>query len=200
MRYIRVFSDLSSQLRYASQKRVLLEVALIRLTHPAMERSGFCFTEIHRKRGTVRGYRGQRNQRRPGDLWSGGMAAFGTCGLPGQPSAGSDPAGSLQRSPLPVIRDRRLPEFQWVQRQKPFPFPKAQLEDLNLIRNEWAKIVRSIGGGARSYLRDTVVEPGGEGCLTIVFLDPMSYDMGKRPTVIGELSESRGCLRQIHLF
>lgn len=37
MRYIRVFSDLSSQLRYASQKRVLLEVALIRLTHPAME-------------------------------------------------------------------------------------------------------------------------------------------------------------------
>lgn len=65
--------------------------------------------------------------------------------------------------------------------------PKAQLEDLNLIRNEWAKIVRSIGGGARSYLRDTVVEPGGEGCLTIVFLDPMSYDMGKRPTVIGEL-------------
>ena len=47
--------------------------------------------------------------------------------------------------------------------------------------------MRSIGGGARSYLRDTVVEPGGEGCLTIVFLDPMSYDMGKRPTVIGEL-------------
>ena len=39
--------------------------------------------------------------------------------------------------------------------------PKAQLEDLNLIRNEWAKIVRSIGGGARSYLRDTVVEPEG---------------------------------------
>ena len=37
------------------------------------------------------------------------------------------------------------------------------------------------------YLRDTVVEPGGEGCLTIVFLDSMNYDMGKRPTVIGEL-------------
>ena len=32
-----------------------------------------------------------------------------------------------------------------------------------------------------------MVEPGGEGCLTIVFMDPMNYDMGKRPTVIGEL-------------
>ena len=80
MRYIRVFSDLSSQLRYASQKRVLLEVALIRLTHPAMgssfpdtseHGSGFCFTEDSSAGGTVRGYRGQRNQRRPGDLWSG---------------------------------------------------------------------------------------------------------------------------------
>ena len=65
--------------------------------------------------------------------------------------------------------------------------PKAQLEDLKLVRNEWARIVRSMGGGAKSYLRDTVVEPGGEGCLTIVFMDPMNYDMGKRPTVIGEL-------------
>ncbi|MFR8351292.1 MAG: hypothetical protein ACLVAV_19285 [Clostridium sp.] len=51
--------------------------------------------------------------------------------------------------------------------------PPAQLEDLNLIRNEWAKIIRSAGGSARACFRDTVVEPGGEGCLTIVFLDSM---------------------------
>ncbi|MDD3278263.1 MAG: DNA polymerase III subunit gamma/tau [Lachnospiraceae bacterium] len=37
MRYIRVFSDLSSQIRYASQKRVLVEIALIKLTKPQME-------------------------------------------------------------------------------------------------------------------------------------------------------------------
>ena len=34
-----------------------------------------------------------------------------------------------------------------------------------------------------------MVEPGGEGCLTIVFLDSMSYDMGRRPTVIGQLEQ-----------
>jgi len=39
MRYIRVFSELSGQLRYASQKRVLTEIALIRLCRPSMEAS-----------------------------------------------------------------------------------------------------------------------------------------------------------------
>ena len=36
-RYIRIFSELSNQLKFATQKRVLLEVALIRLCTPAME-------------------------------------------------------------------------------------------------------------------------------------------------------------------
>lgn len=37
MRFIRIFSELSNQLRYASQKRVLIEIALIKLTKPQME-------------------------------------------------------------------------------------------------------------------------------------------------------------------
>ena len=37
MRYIRIFSELSGQLRYASQKRVLIELALIKLTKPQLE-------------------------------------------------------------------------------------------------------------------------------------------------------------------
>lgn len=39
LRYIRIFSELSGQLKYAAQKRVLLEVALIKLCTPAMETS-----------------------------------------------------------------------------------------------------------------------------------------------------------------
>ena len=37
MRYIRILSDLSSQIRYSTQKRVLIEIALIKLCRPAME-------------------------------------------------------------------------------------------------------------------------------------------------------------------
>lgn len=37
IRYIRIFSELSNQLKYATQKRVLLEVAMIKLCKPEME-------------------------------------------------------------------------------------------------------------------------------------------------------------------
>lgn len=37
MRYIRIFSELSNQIKYASQKRVLIEIALIKLCRPSME-------------------------------------------------------------------------------------------------------------------------------------------------------------------
>ncbi len=36
-RYIRVFSELSSQIRYSLQKRILIEIAIIKLCRPAME-------------------------------------------------------------------------------------------------------------------------------------------------------------------
>ena len=39
MRYIRILSDLSSQIRYASQKRILIEIAVIKLCKPQMETS-----------------------------------------------------------------------------------------------------------------------------------------------------------------
>jgi len=39
MRYIRVLSDLSNQIRYASRKRILLEITLIKLCRPQMEQS-----------------------------------------------------------------------------------------------------------------------------------------------------------------
>lgn len=38
MRYIRVFSELSGQMRYATQKRVTLELAIIKLVTPQMEK------------------------------------------------------------------------------------------------------------------------------------------------------------------
>lgn len=37
LRYIRIFSELSGQIRYASQKRIMIEIALIKLCKPAME-------------------------------------------------------------------------------------------------------------------------------------------------------------------
>ena len=38
MRYIRIFSELGSQIKYAAQKRILIEIALIKLCKPEMEK------------------------------------------------------------------------------------------------------------------------------------------------------------------
>lgn len=38
MRFIRIFSELSGQIRYASQKRIAIEIALIKMCRPDMER------------------------------------------------------------------------------------------------------------------------------------------------------------------
>lgn len=168
MRYIRVFSELSNQLRYASQKRVLVEVALIKLTRPAMEPN---LDAILQRLGDL--------EAQMEDLEAGRIAI--PAAAPVYTALGGPAAvGAVSHAPAAAGGEPEHPA------QK-VSLPQAQLEDLKLVRNEWAKIVRSIGGGAKSYLRDTVVEPGGDGCLTIVFMDSMNYDMGKRPTVIGEL-------------
>ena len=37
LRYIRIFSELSNQMKYSSQKRILLEITIIKLCKPEME-------------------------------------------------------------------------------------------------------------------------------------------------------------------
>ncbi len=51
MRYIRIFSELSGQIKYASQKRILVEIALIKLCRPDMEKD--FGSVVERVRGTV---------------------------------------------------------------------------------------------------------------------------------------------------
>ena len=178
MRYIRVLSELGNQLRYASQKRVLIEVALIKLTKPSMEPDLESLLErVSQLEEALEDLEAGRKALPVSAFPSGGTVALGTTAPEGGQGAPGiqEPAASRAQGASSEIPAKQV------------TLPKAQLEDLQLVRNEWAKIVREIGGGARAYLRDTVVEPGGEGCLTIVCFAPMNHDMGKRPTVIGDL-------------
>ena len=45
MRYIRIFSELSGQIKYAPQKRIIIEIALIKLCRPDMEQDLGSVTE-----------------------------------------------------------------------------------------------------------------------------------------------------------
>jgi DNA polymerase-3 subunit gamma/tau len=146
LRYIRIFSDLSNQLRYASQKRVLIEVALIKLTRPQMEQNldslieRIKVIEKQMEHGVV-----------------------------------------VSSAPKEVSAQEEMTPSERV------ALPKGQLEDLNLVRSEWGKIARELGGPIRASFQDTVVEPAGESCLCIVFDDQSNYMIGSREAVITNL-------------
>lgn len=180
MRYIRILSDLSNRIRYASQKRVLIEVALIRLARPEMEEDLDSILE--------------RLEKLEEKAEHGALTALGSAGAEPYPSGGTAYYGSgdmtadraavaapSANQPAAGSGPQTAPEPRVVQ------LPKAQLEDLNLIRNEWGKIVRSMGMSIRPSFRETVVEPAGDSCLCIVFQDKMNFSMGSRPSVLGEL-------------
>lgn len=164
MRYIRVFSEVLNQIRFAAQKRVLVELAFIRLTKPEMEQSMDAVLE------RLERLERQMEEGIPAAPWPGNMAGDGS--QPALPQAVQPQAPSLES---------REAEPRMV------TLPKAQLEDLNLIRNEWGKIVREMGMSIRPSFRETVVEPAGDSCLCIVFSDAMNFSMGSRPSILGDL-------------
>lgn len=180
MRYIRVFSELSNQLRYASQKRVLTELAFIKLTKPQMEHT---YDSILERLSKIEEQleEGVFTARTPGN--------FGGAGEPvtGNPVAGTFAQGYA--TPLAAVQAAEAANNQVSAGTPPeqVTLPKAQLDDLQLIRNEWGKIVKALGGVIRSSFRDTVVEPSGDSCLCVVFFSVENFEIGRRPTIMGEL-------------
>ncbi len=183
MRYIRVFSELSNQLRYASQKRVLTELAFIKLTKPQMEKTYDSILERLSKieeqleegvftvkaPGNFGGVGESVNRNPVAGTFAQGAAVYATPSAAGQGTEASNVPASAGAPPEQVT------------------LPKAQLDDLQLIRNEWGKIVKALGGVIRSSFRDTVVEPSGDSCLCVVFLSVENFEIGRRPTIMGEL-------------
>lgn len=172
MRYIRIFSELSSQLRYASQKRVLIELALIKLTKPQMEQN---LDSILQRLNELEDRMEDGISLQPEMMQQ--LAQMNLGSAPLSPAAETGSAAGAYTSGPPA--EQEMPPQQVI--------PKAQLEDLNLIRNEWGKIIRDLGGAIRPSFRETVVEPSGESCLCIVFSGPENYAIGSRPTILGEL-------------
>ncbi|MCI9148355.1 MAG: DNA polymerase III subunit gamma/tau [Hungatella sp.] len=173
MRYIRVFSELSNQIRYASQKRVLIELAFIKLTKPQMEHN---YDSIIERLNKIEEQLEEGISINPSLLsrvspLQGGPGTDGSADVISAETAGQQLSGG----PGPAVPPKQI------------ALPKGQLEDLQMIRNEWGKIIRNLGGVIRSSFRDTIVEPSGESCLCVVFANVDNYEIGRRPTIMGEL-------------
>lgn len=172
MRFIRIFSELSNQLRYASQKRVLIEIALIKLTKPQMEPN---LDSILQRLSELEARIEETPPVTP-ELMQQMAAQMGNFGGVPSDSTAAGGFGSIQEENSSA--GEMPPQV---------AIPRAQLEDLNLIRRDWGKIIRDLGGAIRPSFRDTVLEPSGDSCFCVVFSSPDNYAIGSRATILGDL-------------
>ena len=159
MRYIRIFSELANQMRYASGKRVLLELAVIRLTKPQMEENLDSLLQ-----------RVKELERR---LDHGEFAAPAGGALSSAEAADASSAQKTEAAKEPKI----------------VTLSKAQYEDLQMIREQWGKILKDLGGAARPALSEAALEPVGEGTMNLIFYDEAGYMIGGREQVLKKLED-----------
>ena len=152
MRYIRVFSELSGTLRLSSQKRVLTEIAVIKLTKPQMETN---LESVLQRLDTLE----RQMEERP--------AAAGIPDL-------GDPE---KLAALAKLADESMGQGNGTEEKPAEPqtitLPKAEYDDLMLVRKEWPKIVSMLGRSLGSVLRDSFVKPNGESRMSILIEDGM---------------------------
>ena len=162
MRYIRIFSELSGQLRYASQKRILVEIAFIKLTTPSMEQN---LDSILQRITLLE----QKMQEMPDNLQK--LASLASA------------AGQAVSSKTAVVETPPEP--------KKVSLRPAQYEDLMLMRKEWGRIasLSQLVGSIRLSLPKTSVEPAGEGCLCIVCTDENTFGIINREPELKNLQE-----------
>lgn len=152
MRFIRVFSELQNQMKYASAKRVLLEVALIKLCRPQMENDQLSLLERVRslEKRLAEGVYVPAAQQGASALVSGAGAGI-------QTESGTSPQGETAQGVDGVSG-----------------LPKAAPEDMQKVVSMWKSILSQTAGRFRVVLASAVPKfntESDDGILYVVFSD-----------------------------
>ncbi len=150
MRYIRILSELSGQIRYATQKRILIEMAIIKLCRPAMETDTASLTD------RIRQVEEKLEKGIP-------MMAV-------NPGAGS---GSVPENGAAPLQAAEKPSGK-------AELPKAIPEDIQNVVNRWSRIVDETTNPMKSYLKNAYPSLSGDEKLLVVVQDGLPSDYFKR--------------------
>ena len=171
-RYIRIFSELSSQLKYATQKRVMLEVALIKLCTPAMENTQDSLLDRIRavEEKVEKGIDAAAVLQVQGGYVPGAGYQDGAYGAGGDgsgvPGGGSGASGSAG-----------------VRKELPNAIP----EDVQEVVKNFRSIVGEASGILQGSLKKARLSLGGDNRLMIVLPDPLSESVVGREDHVQEL-------------
>lgn len=155
LRWIRIFSDLANRIRYSSTKRVLVEVALIKLCKPQMERSYDSLLE----RMDRMEERLDKIEKEGASLDAEQMTALRQAAQAvANGAAAAQGADAAQKAPM----------------AKPH-LPEAVPEDVKQVVSNWRQIIRNLSEPSRSYLSGAKLSLCGDNRLQIVCEDSMAY-------------------------
>ena len=159
MALIRLFSSLYNEMRGAADKRVLLEVATIRATRPAAEKTDEAvlarLTRLERKLEKLEK--------------EGPVRAADTSPAAGSSQVQTEPSKAAAPEPIRVS--------------------PAQWEDLKLIRENWNSLLGSLDHQAAQLLKTAWLEPKDGGIMGLVFPDTFTANMVRRFGVLEQLSK-----------
>ena len=154
MRYIRIFSELGGQIRYASQKRVLVEVAFIKLCRPSMETNADVILDRIR-------ILEQQFEESMAELAAGGAYLYQNPGLQAGSAAGGGP-GAGARGRMGAQQASEAPP----------PAPEALPEDVQEVVKNWPGVTARLHPLLRTYLKDAGLKALGGGKLGIIAATP----------------------------
>ena len=139
LRFIRIFSELSSNIRYAIQKRILIEITLIKLCKPQMDKSE---EDSFEDRLRILEEHDEKNSKLLDGLQSGQIAVAAAPGAvaPG----GAQPVAKK-------VLDRAVPE------------------DIKKVVSEWPKALLRMGNPMKTYMQKAKLSLGNDDRLQIVF-------------------------------
>ena len=195
LRYIRVFSELSGRIRYANDKRVLLEMAFIKLIRPETEYnldSVLNRLEILEKK-LAQGYvapSASLTGQTAGEAADGGIYTelSGASGRTDEERIDSeaDPDGQNPGNSVWMRDSAGNPESQEIS------VSADQMSRYEAIRGSWGKIVSSlVSRSARIALQKSEIEPDRNGSgFCIVFFEEKYYAIGARTPYLTAIREA----------
>ncbi|MBQ8118985.1 MAG: DNA polymerase III subunit gamma/tau [Lachnospiraceae bacterium] len=156
VRYIRIFSELSGQIRYAAQKRILVEIALIKLCKPEMEAS---------KDSLLDRIRQVEDKLENGVFVQGSAEGMGAMGIPGGNGYGSAGGYGINGAGGSSIGGASRPQL-----------PKAIPDDIKAIVAKWQSIISNADNPMRTYLKSARLSLGADNNLLVVLEDGLATD------------------------
>lgn len=175
LRYIRIFSELSGQMKYATQKRVLLEVTLIKLCTPAMEKNPDSL--LDRIRAVEE--KVEQIQENPAVYGNQSMPADYGGDVYYSDAAYAEDASGYGRTPGSY--GRGLSDGRAFPGGKPKPeAPAAIPQEVQEVVKKFRSIADEVSAPMSLYLNQAKLSLGGDNRLLVVLSDPIGYEVVAR--------------------